>query len=277
MPYKIKQNIAKVLRVLGYEITKIKTPPFKEGQVYNEYKKILVVPGFFSFEAFKLFSELKKISAQNEKTSKLGVLEIGVYCGMSLLGIGLIYKKIKVIGVDPFYETFEGSPTFNEEAKYLANKSKNQGGNTRLNILLKTISDLKLSESISVKKMTQESFLEGETLTKNQLVYLDGEHTYKSIKYFLDKIDLVLSSDGFLVLDDFFNQSFPGISEAIHTHNIYKKDLFPAFYGFNKAVFVYKPTEKYSKITEGKLTEFANNNGYRFHKNDNDASLIVQE
>lgn len=273
----MKKLILKTINVLGYEITKKQKSSQENDPEYDTYKKILDVPGFLSFNAFKLFGYLEKISKKNEAIKNLNVLEIGVFCGRSLLGLGLIFRRNKVIGVDPFYESFKDSPAFEEEANYLGSNSDYQDRNTRLHKLTKKSEWLGIKNNVEVQTVTQEIFLETKVKEKYQLIYVDGEHTFKSIAFFLNTIDTVLTVGGFLVVDDFLSFGFPGISEALHTHSSFKKDLFPVCYGFNKAVFVYKPSELYLIDVINGIKTFIQDNRLKSHKCDNDDSLVILE
>lgn len=272
----IKKIIFKTVNSSGWDLKKVKKNQYENDPDYVVYKKILDIRGFFSFPVFKLFSHIEEVSSRNPENKNLPVLEIGVYCGMSLLGLGLIFKNRKIIGIDPFFESFEGS-TFDEEAKFLEHKANYIDGKGRLDNLLKKIESLKMSDRMQVKKMTQETFLEDNKLEKYQLIYIDGEHTYKSVASFLDKIDYLLPTNGFLVFDDFFNAVFPGVTEATHTHACYKKSLFPVCYAFNKGVFIYKPTEEYFATVMEETKQYIEKNGLKSRKCDNDDSLLIYE
>ncbi|MEO8637382.1 MAG: class I SAM-dependent methyltransferase [Candidatus Taylorbacteria bacterium] len=277
--HKIKKRIKTLmkwaLKNSGYDLVKIPINPYVNDPDFEIYKKIADVPGFLSFEAFKLFSCLKQISLEDSSNVKqFGILEIGVYCGMSLLGLGLIYKDKKIVGVDPFFESFDET-SFNAETEFLRHKSNNLSGAERYNRLQEKGNILGIGNRIDVKKMTQKDFLEKIKPCKYQMIYVDGEHTYQSIVSFLERIDELLPYDGFLVLDDFLNAGFPGLSEAIHLHPSYKKSLFPVCYAFNKAVFLYKPKEKYLEEVKNKIDDFVAKNVFKSHRSDRDNSVVI--
>lgn len=272
----IKKIVLKTVNYSGWDLKRIKKNLYENDPDYATYKKVLDIRGFLSFPVFKLFSHIKDLSLNNNANKNLPVLEIGVYCGMSLLGLGLIYKDKKIIGIDPFFEFFEGT-TFDEEAKFLQHKSGYMSGKERLNTLLKKIESLEMSNRMRVEAITQEAYLENGKFEKHQLIYIDGEHTYKSVASFLDELDHLLAANGFLVFDDFLNQGFPGVTEATHTHVSYKKNLFPVCYAFNKAVFIYKPTEEYFAMVMEKTKQYIEKNGLKSRKCDNDDSLIIHE
>ncbi len=271
----LKKTVRAIFRFFGYELLALKKNRYENDPGYLTYQKLLDVPGFFSFPAFKLFSHLERMSEKNTENKNLPVLEIGVYCGMSLLGLCLIYRDQKIIGVDPFFETFEDS-TFNEESVFLQRKANNMGGQARIDNLLEKSKALKIRDRMEIKKMTQEDFLKHAILEKNQLVYVDGEHTFQSIIAFLDKISALLEPNGFLVMDDFLSPGFPGVTEAVYTHETYKKTLFPVCYAFNKAVFVYQPAEKYFTAAREETKLFADDNMWKSHTDENGA-LIIHE
>ena len=267
--------IKKFLAVYGYRIEPITHNPYASDPDYPQYERLLAVPGFLSFPAFKLFAHLEKLGAEEDSTERANVLEIGVYCGMSLLGLGMIYKKRKITGVDPFFEAFEGT-SFDAESEFLKHKAKNMTGTERMSNLLEKAEEFGMQERIDLRRITQEEFFKEDPIEKYQLAYIDGEHTNRSIVAFSEKMDELLARNGFIVFDDFLSPGFPGISEAIHTHPSYKRSLFPICYAFNKAVFVYKPRKNYLDERIDRTKQFAKENHFRWHQCDHDTSLVLQ-
>jgi hypothetical protein len=97
-----------------------------------EFEKFMSLPGFLSVNAFRLFSCLNRFLANEKELQSLPVLEIGIYCGRSLVALSYLFKTVKVVGMDPFYESFFDSPAFPEEAQYLASRSLNSLSSTRI-------------------------------------------------------------------------------------------------------------------------------------------------
>lgn len=263
-----------IIKKTGYKIEKISNAELKKDP---EFKKIQDIPGFLSQNAFHLFSVLSEITDHNTKLTNQKVLEIGVYCGRSLLALGLLYRRNKVVGVDPFYNSFYNSPAYPEEAKYMADKSLNTNANTRIDILKSKINDLSLENTVELRIETQERFIKDAKLGKYKLAYVDGEHSYKSINFFLNNMDKLLVKDSLLVIDDILSAGYPGISEALHRHKSFKKTIIPICYAFNKGVFIYKPTIKNINYAINKIKNFAKKEKKACRKSDIDSSVIIFE
>lgn len=242
-----------------------------------EYLKIIDLPGFLSFDAFKLFKELAQVTLGNKNLRRLPVLEIGIYCGRSLLGLMLIYKHKKIIGVDPFYQSFARSPAKPFEAKYLDSHAKSLNGEERFRVLIKKITALGLLSNVEIRRETQEKFLQELSLQKYQFVYVDGEHSYQALNNFLNHADTILTKNSILVVDDLLSFGYPGISEAVHRHKSFRRNLFPICYAFNKGVFIYKPSKLFYLTAILKLKKFVKRNKYNFYRADNDSALVILE
>lgn len=269
-----KQLTNNIIKKTGYRVEKISNIELKTD---SDFQKIQDIPGFLSQNAFHLFSTLSEITNCNTKLTNQNVLEVGVYCGRSLLALGLLNRRNKVVGVDPFYNSFYNSPAYPEEAKYMADKSLNTDANTRIDILKSKISALSLENTVELRIETQESFIEHAKSGKYKLAYVDGEHSYKSISFFLNNMDKLLVKDSLLVIDDILSAGYPGISEALHRHKSFKKTLIPICYAFNKGVFIYKPTINNLNYAINKIRNFAKKEKKAFRKSDRDSSVIIFE
>lgn len=242
---KIKLVINKIFATTGYSITKTKNN--KEFLDFNkeeqfEYDTIKKLHGCLGSDAFKLFKNLSKLKDKDVNKA----LEIGVFCGRSLLGIAFAFKTTEITGVDPFFENFSDSTALENEAMYLQNKSGNTTKKQRIeNIWLVAGRFPELKKRLKLKQYTQEIFLTKNT-EKFNLIHIDGEHSYKAVFDIINQFKNILSSDSLVIIDDMPNPGFPEISEAVYVHPDYNKNIFPVFYGFNKSVFVYSPVNKHT-------------------------------
>ena len=216
--------------------------PFSMDEVID-FKIISRLAGCMNHEAYLLFRNLYRV----KHLEKLPVLEIGVFCGKSLLCLASSFPDIPVTGVDPFCESFY-SGAFEDEAEHLTRLSDNVPPQERIKRLYDIVDLLdkknktNLINLVKLELKTQEEFLATyDKKIKFQAVHLDGEHTYSAIKDAIDYFDDILIEGAWIIFDDFTNPGFPSIPEAVHCHKDYKKTFFPVFYGFNKAVFLYKP------------------------------------
>lgn len=280
---KIYNLFNKIINKFGYEIkiSKIVNSNHHIEKNFREnYKIIENLNGFLSLEAFQLFY----ISKQAFRISNEAVLEIGVFCGMSLLGLATIFNKSKVTGVDPMYEDFNNSPALEGEADYLMAKSKHLSGEQRINEIIRVAeiidekNNFTTRHNIELKKISQEEFLKSnDNFAKFQVIHIDGEHTFKAMEEIINYFPKLLKNNSLIIIDDILNAGFPGIIEAVCTNQIYKKELFPICYGFNKGIFIYKPDTKDTMINIiNYLIQFYNKNNY-FIRKLHDNSFFVEK
>lgn len=259
----IKKPVAVILGRLGYKINRInpakapepvvtpteepiRTTAVRKSPEDREFEFISTLPGFLDRDAYGLFCNLGRFYQKKSPA----ILEIGIFCGKSFLALGLAFSSPgRVVGVDPFYENFTDSPALEDEGEYLEEAAHHLSKKDRLDLLDKTLSASNkyrpgLEKRFDVLQMTQDEFF-AKRPDKFDIVHIDGEHTFQAVFDFFNDAHEVLRLGAIVIVDDFLNPGFPGISEAVHTHPIYLKHLLvPVFYGFNKAVFIYKPSGK---------------------------------
>lgn len=277
----LKRIISSALGFIGYQLVRTPhtcTESDRLSPQDREFAFISRLPGFLTRDAYDLFCKL----ASHYSEKEAAVLELGIFCGRSFLGLGFAFANAsRVIGVDPFYEDFKKSPAFEDEGRFLEKACHSLEKSQRLALLsqaLKRSEEFRpgLATRLAVREMTQCSFLETKNVSeKFDVVHLDGEHTFEAIDEFLGQIDNTLYPKSLVIVDDFFNAGFPGISEAVHTNCIYKTELFPVFYGFNKAVFIYKPqAHQVSELTDRLTAHYKKDS--RVIRSLDDGSIVVQ-
>lgn len=217
----------------------------------SNFEEISDMDGFLSLHAFELFQKIN--NAINSK--KIRILEIGVFCGKSLLGLALSFpNSIDIQGIDPFWDKFnkqelEGDADFLSEASHFASPKK------RIYNILDSIHKLKNRisypslDNITLKAITQEQLLKKRNIKKYDLIHVDGEHTFKSVNTLIDNFHNLLNRDSLIIFDDILNPGYPGIAEAVFSNINFKKKYFPILYGFNKGLFLYSS----SKVLLNKL------------------------
>ncbi|MEX2006649.1 MAG: class I SAM-dependent methyltransferase [Candidatus Saccharimonadales bacterium] len=269
----IKKIISSLFALFGYRITKITRGSILVNEVIAtekteepepktaqdiEFEFISLLPGFLDRDAYELFCKLGQIF--QKKTPE--ILEVGIFCGKSFLALGLAFKSpSRLVGVDPFYEDFKDSPALEDEGEYLEQASEYLTGKQRLALLEKTLANSKnfradLPAKFTILEMTQDDFFKTKKVSeKFDVVHIDGEHTFQAVYDFFDQVDTTLNTSSIVIVDDFLNPGFPEISEAVHIHPTYKKEVFPVFYGFNKAVFLYKPVTAQVKKFSSQLSK----------------------
>jgi hypothetical protein len=248
----------------------------KKNFIKQSFNDISKLKGFLNFESYQLFFVLQKIVE-----SKSPILEIGVFCGKSLLGLAMAFKNRVVWGVDPFYENFFQSLAAGYEAEMLINKSDDIGPSDRINKihqirkLLQRKYDYPKDSEIILKRKTQAEFLQ-QNHPVFSVCHVDGEHTAKAINEVLDSLKEILEPGGWLIVDDLFNNEFPMIAEAIYGHSNFKKEYFPVLVGFNKGLFLYNPApEKLEEATAHFQLYYEKQGSYHI-RSYNDKSLSIK-
>lgn len=205
----------------------------------QNFEVISRLRGFMELDAYLLLAEVRALAAP----SPAPVLEVGVFCGRSLAALATLWPDRRTIGVDPFFPEFAGTPAFDDEAAILAAKAGATTPEQRIAAITAVLADLdrvngtSLARNVELVRDTEEAFLLRNT-ERFQLIHVDAEHTYAAVRRSLDHLTRTLLPGGFLVVDDFLHQGFPDISEAVHTHALFRAGLWPIAYGGNKGVFV---------------------------------------
>jgi len=180
--------------------------------------------GWFSMASHAFFSIFLCYQNKNSVNGNLG--EIGVWEGKSASVICKYSRaKEKVFLIDPLI------------------KSRNE-------VILKNIDDVgkSIPGNLSMLDIVSDNFLNKKDYLslKNtfRFFHIDGCHTGANVYKDLELVDFLLSTEGIVVVDDYFNVGYPQITEALYKYlffNPYKFRLFCA--GFNKA-YLCRP-EKY--------------------------------
>jgi hypothetical protein len=70
-----------------------------------------------------------------------------------------------------------------------------------------------------------------------RFVSVDGGHTAVTTAHDLAMADAALAEGGIIVLDDAFNEQWPGVADGVHRHFARHRNLLPFAIGANKAYF----------------------------------------
>ena len=168
------------------------------------------VSGFFTSQAAVLWDSL--LCFQEEHSMLGNMLEIGVFKGRSALMSSLHLReqeKFFLIDGTHFIEEAEESlnPILGDRACYIQKMSY----------------DLEMEFFKDIRH-------------KCRWIHIDGEHTGRAVINDLEFCEQMLSDNGILILDDFFNPMYPQLTEAAFMflqHNKFKLSMFLC--GWNKA------------------------------------------
>ncbi len=168
------------------------------------------VPGFFSAQAAVLWDSL--LCIQEEHFILGNMLEIGVYKGRSALMSSLHLRE-------------------QEEFVLIDGTSYIEEAQSNLEPILN-------GRGLYVQKMSYDLSIESFSGIRHRCrwVHIDGEHTGRAVINDLEFCEQVLSDEGILILDDFFNPMYPQLTEALFLflhQNKFKLSMFLC--GWNKA------------------------------------------
>lgn len=227
----------------------------KTSYIKRDFKK---VKGWLYKGAIDIISCLNDI--QSALNISGNIAEIGVHHGKLFILLYLFLKNDeRGIAIDIF------------ENQYL-NLDKSGKGNKKIfirNLLkfAKDISKLKIIENDSTL-ITKQDLIENEV---NQIRFfsIDGGHTAELTLNDLDISKDNICKGGIIILDDYFNEEWPGVSEGTNKFMLKNPSIFPIAIGGNKIFFtndleickIYQETlfNKFSKY----LVKYSEVWGYR--------------
>jgi hypothetical protein len=144
--------------------------------------------GFFTHQSAALWDSF--LCHQRENYLLGNMLEIGVYKGRSALLSSLH------LGEQEKFFLIDGSPFIREAEKHLNPILGNRGC-----YIQKMSYDLEIDFFKDIRQ-------------KCRWIHIDGEHTGRAVINDLEFCEQMLSDNGILILDDFFNPMYPQLTEA---------------------------------------------------------------
>ena len=183
---------------------------WRQSQLSNFDKLESQVEGFLMSQNIPLWDSF--LCYQLEESILGNMLEIGVYKGRSAL-ISSLH-----LGEQEKFLLIDSTPYIKEAQKHLDPILSNRGY-----YIQKMSYDLEIEHFKDVRHGCR-------------WVHIDGEHTGRAVINDLEFCEQILSDDGILILDDFFNPVYPQLTEAAFSflqNNKFKLSMFLC--GWNKA------------------------------------------
>lgn len=197
-------------------------------------KELSQIPGFSDGNMIALFDVFIRQAAPQKS------LEIGTYAGRTAVHIAR-YSQIFFF-IEP-------------DAKHLRDTK------ARIDSLTNVI------YSKPIQKKSVDVTLDDFERMKIDFIHLDGDHTYTSTLNDLNLSLQLLSSTGIIVINDFYSQAFPQITEAVHAFLHEHKELVLLFTGYNKGIICRR--EEYAKWHDFMLNHFAEEIHQYYYYSDN--------
>ncbi len=208
----------------------------------RQHAVVLRLPGYVNPAIHRLFACLGTLPGQPQG----GILEIGVFGGQSLLSLACAFGGRAAIGVDPFFDDFHNEMAHDGEDDAMQWLAKGRDGSQRQKDIFLRAKELEslgapgLAGRVELAVTTQDKFLARSGMGPWAVAHLDGEHTFQAVAEALEHLEKLLLPGGILILDDFNNPAYPGITEALHVSPRYRQGLEPLIYGFGKGVFAWQ-------------------------------------
>ena len=168
--------------------------------VTNNYKKI---EGWFSKLALELISEINTI--QINKNIKGSLCEIGVHHGRSFILLCLLSNDNEpCIAIDLFEDQHQNidNSGCGDKNIFLRNLEKFNCNMDKVKIITGNSMDIKPDGLLELSK------------NKFRFFTLDGGHTSEIVQNDLHLAESVLCDGGVILLDDYFDEKWPGVSEG---------------------------------------------------------------
>lgn len=193
------------------------------------------IPGWFSIDAYLLMCLYHQLAL-----APGDVLEIGVYHGLSAIGVAALRgPNRRFFAIDPFLERAK----FNAELR---------------DKFLKTMREFYGALDFMTLYAQKSNAVPRAELQGNfSLVHVDGDHSAACVLHDLELAHALLEPNGVLVVDDYNNLFYPGVSYGVHEYlRVQPKRFRVVAGGLNKLILLKEPA---SKDVNGRIRErFAN-------------------
>jgi hypothetical protein len=183
------------------------------------------IEGWFEPEAAEVIFLFDRI--QKEEEIGGDIFEIGVHHGKMSLCLGLLLadeEKLSVCDIFARQEYNISESGYGSKSIFLGNWRKYMDGAAEPEIFEKPSEELGISE-----------------IGSNYRIFsIDGGHSAAETYADLSLADNVIIDHGIIIIDDYFDQSFPGVSEGVNKYLLNYASLQPLAIFFNKMMLVKK-------------------------------------
>ena len=199
------------------------------------------VHGWLNPEVLHVTKYIDTIQKQNGIDGHLG--EIGIFHGKLFILLCLLLRDTeKIVAVDLFDDDALNIDNSKEKIKNIFLRNMNQH--------VKTFSQMAVIQKDSLT--LDSKYLQECTGGKIRLFSIDGGHDSNIAYHDLETVSGALADGGVIILDDYFNEDWPGVSEGtnrfIQKHG-YEK-IVPFLIGANKVFFTSSKEHAEIYITE---------------------------
>ena len=197
----------------------------------NKYIEVVdSIEGWFVWE--ELCPLLKKV---DEIQAKGHILEIGIHHGKSFIPMTTLLKEEEIaVAVDVF-----------EDQQYNYDLSGNGSTIKFKENILKVYEKNSIFDKIRIVKKDSTKMNAAEYLSitqgnKYRIISIDGCHTKSATLYDLNNAIQILTDDGIIILDDYFNAHWPGVKFGVDLFMAQNADFRLVYLNANKFIICHK-------------------------------------
>lgn len=213
------------------------------------YNKADEIDGWFNYKIIVPILELI-----NKEQENGNILEIGLFKGKSFIPlIFLLKNNEKAYGIDVFE---------NQQFNY------DNSGEGNYDIFISNIKKL-FNENIFNKikiikedstKLDKTHYLKYSNNSKYRIISIDGCHTKDATLIDLKNAIDILTDDGIIIIDDYFNNDWPGVKFGVDIYLSNDNSFRVIYIGANKLILCRRNMyDKYIQILKKTDTNFAKN------------------
>ncbi len=198
-----------------------------KNDIFNKYlENFENIEGWFDMNMLKILQHIDKY--QKEKGITGSIVEIGVHHGKSFIPLYLLKKKDEfALAIDCF-----------ENQKFNYDSS----GKGDCSIFMKNIKKYNINNNFEKLKIIKgdSTKLKPKAILKKienqriRIFSIDGCHESKATLKDLNNAKKTLTKGGIIMIDDYFNNCWPGVSEGVNKFLQKQDRIKPFFIGFNK-------------------------------------------
>jgi hypothetical protein len=201
-------------------------------QAFDQYTNDFdTLDGWFEKPFLQILKAINAYQVEHNIEGNLG--EIGVYHGKSLIPLCLLSQENELtLAVDCFddqqynYDLSGMGCTFDKFsaniAKYCSDKASNL-----------------VVYRCDSSKATSEEYLAKVNNKKFRIFSIDGCHRAEETYTDLHNVHQALQEGGVIIIDDYFNKDWPGVSNGVSKYLYECQNLRPFFIGFNKLLLAH--------------------------------------
>lgn len=203
-----------------------------QERFFSRYESIFnSIQGMFSFEASLLMAAYAEVAS--EQCARADTLEIGVHHGLSAIVVAALRGDgRRFVAIDLFGELQDenlSNSGAGSRERFTSNMARVHGADLAfMRVIAAASSSLQVSDL-------------GQTYS---YCHIDGGHSAAETYSDLILCSQILMPEGILVIDDYFNPNFPGVSEGAVRFMMseHGRSLAPVAIGFNKVLFQKAPS-----------------------------------